>query len=380
MVPLKVLIFIDTAIIGGPGRGLMQLWRFHDRSRFQLEFVTFKVAGRGSSEFIDTFRALGAPVTVIEQAGVLDFGFFKKGLLLLDSDKNCLLQSHNYKSHLLAAFLKWRRGLPWIAFTHGWTAENFKVKLYHALDRVLLPFANHIIAVSPPLKTAVSAWVDEPQSVSLIENAIDRDCIAGSSAPSGSFRTAQGVQPDHFLIACIGRLSFEKGQRELLRAWKIIVSQRESGKLRLALIGDGPDRKELETMVSELGIRDSVMFAGYQAGMADIYRSINALVIPSLSEGLPNVMLEAMSFSIPVVATTVGAIPSVIEHGTDGLLVPPADPNMLSDAILQLFRDPVAAQRMTEKAYKKIEERFDPKARVASIERIYAAIQGVVLR
>jgi glycosyltransferase involved in cell wall biosynthesis len=160
-------------------------------------------------------------------------------------------------------------------------------------------------------------------------------------------------------IVCVGRLSPEKGQAGLLRAFADLRRSRPDLKLRL--VGDGPERGSLEALASELGVAGAVTFAGRLSEaetLAEIARS-DLLALPSFMEGLPIVLTEAMAIGVPVVASRVAGIPELVEEGTTGLLFPPSDWDALAAAIERLLGDEALYAQVAERAQRKVRDEFD---------------------
>jgi len=147
----------------------------------------------------------------------------------------------------------------------------------------------------------------------------------------------------------VGRLDPEKGLSNFLKAVEILIN---SGMpVRATLVGDGPVRAELEQQSRNLGISSVVDFPGYVTHglpLFDYYRQSDLLVMPSLSEGFPKVIPEAMAFRLPVVATTVGGIPEIIHHDENGILIPPGDPVAIADAVKRLVREPAFTGKLLD--------------------------------
>jgi glycosyltransferase involved in cell wall biosynthesis len=145
--------------------------------------------------------------------------------------------------------------------------------------------------------------------------------------------------PSPFELLCVGRLSSEKGQHVLIRAMRRIVEQ--YGDVRLHMVGNGPDRPDLEHEVKALDLGHHVLFHGWmdQARLRGLYERADAVVLPSFVEGIPVVLMEAMAMEIPCIATQITGIPELIRNGVDGILVTASDHEQLADAILSLIRD-----------------------------------------
>jgi glycosyltransferase involved in cell wall biosynthesis len=196
--------------------------------------------------------------------------------------------------------------------------------------------------------------------VSVIANAvIPRDDLDADADP-------YVIEGEHPVLGVVGRLSREKGVDVFLRAASLLT--KEGTSFSAAIVGDGPDRSSLEALARDLGLADRVRFTGPLNNMRAVYDAIDLLVIPSRSEGLPNVLLEALAHDRPVAATRVGAIPTVLESSLAGALAEPDSPRSLADAIgraLTLRADPraVAARRRAVDAFS-LERRIDAHLRL----------------
>ena len=145
---------------------------------------------------------------------------------------------------------------------------------------------------------------------------------------------------EELVVLCAGRLSTEKGQADLLEAVALIAKMPDIPRFRLLLAGDGVERQHLEQLSARLGIQEKVIFAGHASDMRPYYAMASMLVLPSHSEGSPNVVLEALAAGLAVAATTVGGVPEILEEGRTGLMVPPRNSAALAEVTARLLRDP----------------------------------------
>jgi peptidoglycan/xylan/chitin deacetylase (PgdA/CDA1 family) len=172
-----------------------------------------------------------------------------------------------------------------------------------------------------------------------------------------------------FVIGTVARLSPEKGIQHLLEAFAGVHAAYNHVQLRI--IGDGPERVRLETRATQLGIAPFVTFHGYQKHVEAFLPTFDIFVLPSLTEGIPLALLEAMAVRVAVVATAVGGVPEVVRHRESGLLVPPDNPAALQQAIIELLRQPQERLQMAEAAGKRIRERFDLASMAQAYQRLY---------
>ncbi len=183
------------------------------------------------------------------------------------------------------------------------------------------------------------------------------------------------LHPGRRTVVHIGRLVEIKGHRYLVEAAAQIVRQRDD--VQFLLVGDGPLRGFLERLVQERGLEDHVLFAGIRSDVPALLRHVDVFVLPSLTEGLPITLLEAMASEVPVVVTDVGGIPEVVEDRVTGLLVPPADVTALRQAILSTLEGPDEARRRSRAGLRRLRAEFDIAQMVESYQDLY---QGLLAR
>ena len=183
-------------------------------------------------------------------------------------------------------------------------------------------------------------------------------------------RKELGIEEKDFFILFVGRLIKMKGIEYLIRALKDLISQ--YGNLKLVIVGDGNAREDNERMASS--IRENVIFAGYRN---DVYRFMCAadiVVLPSLCEGCPNVVLEAMACGTPVIASRVGAVPDIIENDETGIIVEPKDVEGLKKALVRLMENRELAKKMGERGRERVEKEFTWDAVCKKLEKFYGEV------
>jgi glycosyltransferase involved in cell wall biosynthesis len=265
-----------------------------------------------------------------------------------------LVHAHDFKALFLALFA----GLPVIATFHGDTGSTLAVRLYELVARVLANFTRGVAAVSRALETRLRRWVRRAP-VAFVPNGIE-SASPITGAERAAARERFGVAS--FCIAVVGRLSPEKGHRVLLTALR---GRRD---VTVLIAGDGPLRGELERIAS-----CDARFLGFVADVRAVMAAADAVVLPSLAEGLPLAALEAMSLGRCVIASAVGELPELLGAGA-GLLVPPGDPDALSGAIDRVKNGEVCAAD--------VEGRAAERARsygAAAMASSYASLYGRAL-
>ncbi|MDW6023090.1 glycosyltransferase [Mesorhizobium sp. BAC0120] len=352
---------IDTAIVSGPGRQLAALADRLSTYGVRLRVYMFQRVGHPLSPFSAYLERAGIEHVVISETGPFDMSLLSKVGRSLREWKPDIVQTHNYRTTVLAYLLSW--GYPdwrWLAFCHGWTNEDWKVRVYNRIDRALLPRADRLVVMSERHRRQFLR--DHPE-VTVIYNA-----VLQLPEESDSIDLEHLHLPERPAIGVVGRLSHEKGVDVLLAA----ISRLPAGSVSLLVAGEGPERLALGRQAVELHIESQVHFLGSVRDVRKLYRQLDAIVLPSRTEGLPNVLLEAVSEDVPVVATRVGAVPEVLTDEASGWIVEPDDAAGLATAIsLALANGRSASARQ---ARRETAKRFSLEERVRRHLRLYAEL------
>lgn len=327
--PLRVAVLMATRILSGPGRQLAAVARALKERGVEMHVVLVHRRGHERSPLLDHLSERGVPWSVVEERWPLDTRVIRRVDRLLSDWEPHVLQSHGYKPTIVAAVLTRMLGRPWpwIGFFHGTTTEDLKVRLYHALDLALLRWADRVVVMSREQEALVRG---APDRTTVLCNAV---LPQFAKAKGSGFREGRSEGP---LVGVVGRLSSEKGVDVLLDA---VARLPESAMGRLVVAGDGPERQALERQAGRLGLGNRVRFAGVVDDVVELYRRLDLLVIPSRSEGLPNVLLEALALDVPIVSTRVGAVEDVVGGTAAAVLVPPGDPGALAEGIARVLRE-----------------------------------------
>jgi glycosyltransferase involved in cell wall biosynthesis len=236
--------------------------------------------------------------------------------------------------------------------------------LLRGADNVSARLAARLVAVSEDTRRAYERQ-GYPARIDVVYNGVALD----GSAPAG-IRSELGVAPDAPLVGEVGRLCDVKGQRELIEALAQVPDA------TAVLVGadleeGGAYQRKLEQIAATLGVRDRVIFAGRRSDVGDVLAALDVFALPSWTEGLPLVVLEAMARKRAVVATPVGGTSEVVVDGETGLLVPPRDPDALAAALRRLLEDAELRRRLGEAAYARVREHFSAEAMTRRMLAIY---------
>ena len=208
----------------------------------------------------------------------------------------------------------------------------------------------------------------------VIPNSVDVERFdAGGCRDSA--RKALGVTQDRFLWLAVGRLDESKDYPNLLNAFAALSRQHPYARLMIA--GDGTLRGELHAMIQRLGMEHRVSLLGLRLDVPALYAASDALVLSSAWEGMPNVVLEAMASATPVVSTSVGAVPEVIDDGKSGLIVPPHDHHALADAMARMMELPEEIRKEFGRAgYDRVRAEFSLESVISKWEDLFDRLLG----
>lgn len=283
-----------------------------------------------------------------------------------------LLHSHGYKGNIFFGLLpKLVRGLPLVSTVHGWTWTGgiSRMMLYERLDALALSGADRIVLVSEQMLHHPRLRSTPLHKLVVVENGIaendDRDGL-GLDERIIDF-CGQGIT-----IGAIGRLSREKGLTALLETVASLAAQGRD--IRLVVLGEGGGRNDLESMTGTLGIEGRVLLPGYVREAKRYLAFFSIFAMPSLTEGLPIVLLEAMQAGVPIVATRVGGIPGVLNGGECGYLIEPDSCTALERGILDVMDNPREAAKRVHKARQRVIDTYSSRIMAEKYGQVYRDI------
>jgi len=373
---LRVLSILEATRVTGVARNVLEYARLAavGTGGVTADVTTVLIRrGAGAEWKSDLVRqqavAAGASVEILPERYRYDHQVLSWIDSLIDAHQPHLIETHHIKSHCLVALSGAWRARPWVAFHHGYTQTDLKVRAYNHVDRWSLRHAAHVVTVNEPFAAALTKRGVEPGRITVLHCGV-REPQADSAAV-GLLRHSLGIGDDERVVLAVGRLSREKGQAYLIKSaagWR--------GRARLVIVGDGPDRAMLERVARSCGVADRIIFTGFSTSVAPYYRMADVFVLPSLSEGSPNVLLEAMACGLPIAATRVGGVPEIATDGVSALLGPSRDPGFIGQAVNRLLDDPALGERLGTAARETALSRHTPEQRATTLSRLYATLTG----
>lgn len=268
----------------------------------------------------------------------------------LDNDIK-IVHAHGYKADFYAYFATLGTKVKRIATCHPWLDKSggFQIKIYTGLDKLfLVPRFHRLVAISDEMRKEILHTTVSPSKIITIQNGVDLKRFSGTATISEA-RKRFGIPEATRVIGTVGRLSTEKGHACLLRAAQFLLA--DFTDLAFMFVGDGPQREPLAKQVADWGLQKKIFLTGICTNIPQALAAMEIFALPSLTEGLPMALLEAMAARKAIVATSVGTVPEVIRHNYSGLLVSPDDPFALAASIKYLLEHPLESKVMGERAH-----------------------------
>lgn len=349
----------------------METGKHIDPKRFEYLIGALYNGKEGINTFIHAGKENGLRVFPIPEKGSKDVSVLTKILTIAKTNKVNLIHTHEVRTDIIGLVCAKILNIPIITTVHGWIDNDVKGKLLIKLDKIILRYFNHIIAVNREIKETLVSNKIEKERITVLHNALVIDNFE-KKCGNRTFRKEMGLKENHIVIGNIGRLSPEKGQGDFLEAVKQVLDK--GYRCEFVIIGKGSDEKKLKRLVNKNGTENHVVFAGFREDISSIYDSLDLVIQSSYTEGLPNVVLEALAKEVPVIATNVGGTSEIIENGVTGILISPKNPEEMAREIINFLKDPNKMMDMTRFGREKVRKEFDFRQRTEKLETIYEAL------
>ncbi|MCG3209575.1 MAG: putative glycosyltransferase EpsD [Anaerolineae bacterium] len=367
---IRICYIIDNLSFRGGERTFAQLALGLDRRRYGVHVVCSP-----GGHFVDLLTAAHIPVYPVNLRHKWNLAAVLPIARYLKQQRIDLVHTQGRGDPFgrLAARLA---GVPVIISTVAmitsryWHAPLGRKLLYRAIDRLTNPLVKQWIVVNHESVTALVTEHHIPsQQIAVILNGIEVETYAPTAAARQTWRAAHGLGPAQLAVGAIGKLTWQKGFEHLLRAWPTV--QRQVPQARLFIIGEGELESELKTLAAQLDIEPGCTFTGFEADISAALAGLDVVAMPSLVEGLPMVLLEAMAAGKPVVASKIAGSLEAVTDGHDGLLVEPAQPEPLAAALIRVLQTPHLAARLGQAAQQTARQRFTVERVVQENEALY---------
>jgi len=372
---IRLLTFTTLFAIGGTERHVVNLAGGLDHSRFELEFGCM----RRSGEFLEQIQARGLPINeyaVARLYGPHTVAHQLRFASHLRRRRIQIMHSYNFYPNVFAIPAARLARTPVVLASIRDTGAYLTPR-QRRVQRLACRLADHVLVNAEAVRQWLTTEGYDATRISVIRNGLDLSRFTPGGADP-TLRRELGVPDGAPMVAMLSRLSRKKGVEDFLDAAATVTARFPEA--RFLVIGDtidhdGPQyRRELEDRAARLGLGKRVIFTGFRLDVPRLLAAVTISVLPSLSEGLSNTILESMAAGAPVIATRVGGSPEALQDGVDGLLIPPRDPAELSRAIGWVLQHPEAARELGRRARIRVAEEFSLQRMIRETECLYARL------
>jgi glycosyltransferase involved in cell wall biosynthesis len=366
---------VMEATTGGMRRHLRLLTQHLNRERFAVEVI---VSTRRDLRFlkdVEWMRAQGLPVHILPMVREIRPAADLRALLqlgrLLRRGRYDIVHTHSAKAGFLGRLAARWAGVPVVLYTpHAFPFMMSSGRGFYAwLERRVAPYTTRFIAVSEGERAAgLAAGVGRPEQYVVIENGIDLAALRAAE-PRMDRRSQWGLSAEDVVIGTVGRLVGQKGVCYLIAAVPQVLAAVPQA--HFVIVGSGELEERLRRQAQQAGVAHRVHLVGWQEEVVSCYEAFDVFVLPSLWEGCPYTLLEAMGCERAVVATRVAGCSDIVREGETGLLVPPAQPEALAEALITLGQDPSRRREMGKRGREWVERRYSLERFITKLETLY---------
>ncbi len=382
---IRVLHVVE-AIATGVKRHVMSILASIDRDRFDVEVAgpRMRLEKAEGETFAAELAAMGVRVHPIDMRWAVSPRHDTAALIalwrLIRRERYDVVHGHSSKAGFLARAAGRLAGKPTIYTPNALYFLRFprgrRRFVYRALERVAGLLTTRFVAVSNGERdVAVAERLVHAGRVVVIPNGIGREAFERVAGAAADVRAELGIPADAVIVGAAARLTPQKDPECLVRAMRR-VAERTHAKVYLVWIGDGELTDDVRRLIAELGLEKTCLLPGHRDDAKRFNCAFDVLALTSRYEGLPYALLEAMAVGVPVVATDVVGTRDVIEHGVNGLLVPPESPEAVADALLRLVNSETRRSELGARGRRTVAERFTLEVMTDRLEALYSELAG----
>lgn len=364
---MKILHLISSGGYYGAENMIVNLSQSLRRNGHEATIGVFLNKHHPNCEIADVAKSAGIPVETILCSGRLDRSVIPTLAEKFERLNVDIVHSHGYKpdTYALAASKHVPKRL--VATCHTWPLDSMALRVYKVIDCVSLRRFDQTVAVSETIAGILRDYGVREEKIATIANGIDLSPFHGATPTLEHLRRGKGL-----MVGVVAQLMFRKGQGELLRAIPSILKQAPDTVFVLA--GDGPDKKNYENMVREMGIEKNAYVLGKRKDMPGVYASLDVMILPSFDEGMPMAILEAMASAKTVIGTPVGDVPKLVLHEKTGLMTKAGNVEEITSSLLRVIQDDSLRQKLANNAFEWVQNNFTADAMAAKYLNLYERV------
>ncbi len=366
---IRVLQFLTLFGIGGTERQVLNLIRGLDTSRFAVEVACLKRFGL----LLPEVEATGVPITEYKTTSLYNHVAFWNQMRFVNHLRKReveIVHAYGFHSNVFAIPpARLARAGAVVASIRD-TGDHL-TPMQRRVEKLFCRMADCVVTNAEAVRKRLTNEGYAPEKIVVIHNGIELTRYAKNLTGVALHREL-GISTNTPLVAVFARLNELKGIEYFLKAVASLIQRFKN--VKFLIVGDGASRAELEKYAQTLGLAEHVVFLGFRLDVPALLSEISVSVLPTLSEGLSNSLLEAMAAGVPVVATSVGGNPEIVDGGQTGLLVPPRDSEALALAIAQLLDQPQLGKRFGLAGKERVSKRFALDRMTRATERLYEGL------
>jgi glycosyltransferase involved in cell wall biosynthesis len=363
---IKVMTMVTSFQIGGTERQVTNIVLGLDSSRFDLHLACIHSRG----ELLQEIESLHVPRPAFPIRSLYGLRTFAQAFRLaryIRSNAIQVVHSYGLYPNLFVIPAAKLAGAP-VVIASIRDCGDITTYFQRLLQRLVCRFADCVLVNAESIRDALIQQGYAAGNIAVIRNGITPSKFTGFSG-TPTIHEELGLPPSARLVVVISRLNRMKGVEYFLRAAKMVADGLPD--VHFLIVGDGAAKNELQSRADYLGVGGRVVFTGFRTDVAKLLSEVTLSVLPSLSEGLSNTLLESMASGVPVIATRVGGNPEIVEDGVSGLLVAPRDPAALAKAMKTLLRNPGLAARIGRAGQQRITGMFSMERSIRDVESLY---------
>ncbi|MFH1642288.1 MAG: glycosyltransferase family 4 protein [Nanoarchaeota archaeon] len=356
---MKVLHLISSSGYFGAENVIVTLAQEQIKSGICLFIGAFNNLQNPHLEITRRATEYNISIKIFDCYGQFDLKTLKQIRNFININKIDIIHSHGYKANFYTIFARLCSSVKIITTCHNWITNCSKMKLYEKIDKMLLRYFDKIVVVSELLKAEVQRSGIPINKIVTICNSINTESFISKNTNFEKLRESLGININEKVVITVGRVTSEKGHIYLLEAAEKVL--KNFNRVKFLIVGDGKLLNFLKVKARELKIENKVIFAGMRNDIPDLLNIGDVFILPSLTEGMPISLLEAMATRKAIIASRVGAIPKMIDDRVSGLLVSPGNVGELANSISELIDDNERINFLGSNAFSKVNSEFSSK-------------------
>lgn len=367
---VPVAHLIHTIAYGGVETALINWVKRIPDDGFEPHLICFANPGETERPFVDAANAAGLRVLRIPwHRGKPVWRSARALKRILEEHRIRILHCHNTYAMLVGLVAARLTRVLTTTTLYVWGDFGWKRGLMQWMDRAMLPWFDTITAHCEETRRKTIEMGYKPEDVHLLVCGFDAKPVTTTAEERRARRAELGAADSDMVLINVARFYPEKAHEVLLEGFRLM--REKEPRLKLWLLGVGPDEGRVRALSAALGLDESVRFLGFRSDLEYVLSLADIMVHPSHMEGVPLAVLSGLAAGLPVVATAVGGLPEVVRSGESGILIPPGQPETLASAALGLVSDEARRRNLGERARRFIEEEYSLDAAARRVTTLY---------